>query len=153
MWSTRTRKGHATTRLALQSTRGYPTFSPRGVKTTYVHQVVARTFLGPRPAGYETRHLDGNKTNNHVSNLAYGTSAENKADSKRHGTNNAGERNGVARLTDMDVRWMRVYSAMGFSYTALALCFGVSLTPAWNAINGKTWAHVPFSLVSTNYVD
>lgn len=49
-----------------------------------VHQLVALTFLGPRPEGLEIRHLDGDQINNAVSNLAYGTHAENMADRRRH---------------------------------------------------------------------
>jgi hypothetical protein len=42
-------------------------------KSLYIHQAVALHFLGPRPSGYVVRHLDGNRYNNHVSNLCYGT--------------------------------------------------------------------------------
>lgn len=51
-----------------------------------VHSLVGRTYLGPRPDGQETRHLDGESTNNAVSNLTYGTRSENAADRRRHGT-------------------------------------------------------------------
>lgn len=51
-----------------------------------VHKLVAREFLGPMPAGMETRHLDGNVLNSAASNLAYGTRAENRLDSVHHGT-------------------------------------------------------------------
>lgn len=52
-----------------------------------MHTLVALAFLGPRPEGKpHIRHLDGNARNNHVSNLAYGTAAENVADSLQHGT-------------------------------------------------------------------
>ena len=49
-----------------------------------VHQLVALTFLGPRPPGLEIRHLDGDKLNNVASNLRYGTREENLADQRRH---------------------------------------------------------------------
>jgi len=50
------------------------------------HALVAEAFLGPRPASFEVRHLDGDKTNNAVSNLRYGTKSENELDKRRHGT-------------------------------------------------------------------
>ncbi|WP_158710499.1 NUMOD4 motif-containing HNH endonuclease [Streptomyces flavochromogenes] len=68
---------------------GYPRVSlcANGVQRTWlVHQVVAVAFLGPRPAGQEVRHLDGDPLNNAVSNLAYGTRSENAQDKQRHGT-------------------------------------------------------------------
>ena len=54
--------------------------------TRAVHQVVAAAFLGPRPMGQEVRHLDGDKQNCALSNLAYGTRSENGRDKRRHGT-------------------------------------------------------------------
>lgn len=50
-----------------------------------VHQLVALTFLGPRPKGQEVRHLDGNPLNNRADNLAYGTRTENIYDVMRIG--------------------------------------------------------------------
>lgn len=60
--------------------------------TCPVHQLVAAALLGPRPVGEEVRHLNGDRVNNACSNLAYGTSRENKLDSVQHGTHtNAGK--------------------------------------------------------------
>lgn len=52
-----------------------------------IHWIIAAAFHGPRPEGLEIRHLDGDPTNNCSANLRYGTSAENKDDIRRHGTN------------------------------------------------------------------
>lgn len=51
-----------------------------------VHRLVALTFLGPRPPGLETRHVDGDPLNARASNLAYGTRSENVLDKRAHGT-------------------------------------------------------------------
>lgn len=51
-----------------------------------VHQLVAEAFIGPRPEGMVTRHLNGDNVDNRPQNLAYGTHAENNADLVRHGT-------------------------------------------------------------------
>lgn len=56
-----------------------------GQNGSLVHQLVAATFLGPRPEGQEVRHLDGNPLNNTVDNLAYGTRTENIIDVMRIG--------------------------------------------------------------------
>lgn len=47
--------------------------------------LVAEAFLGPRPQGMLVRHLDDIPTNNHVSNLAYGTQVDNMKDCVRNG--------------------------------------------------------------------
>lgn len=51
-----------------------------------IHVLVARAFLGPKPAGQEVRHLDGCRTNPLLSNLCYGTRSDNMQDAIRHGT-------------------------------------------------------------------
>ena len=48
------------------------------------HTAVMLAFVGP-PNGLDVRHLDGDKENNHLSNLAYGTPSENAFDMVRHG--------------------------------------------------------------------
>lgn len=56
--------------------------------THYVHRLVALAFLGPCPPGLEVRHLDDDPTNAVLTNLAYGTSSQNKQDMLRRGTHN-----------------------------------------------------------------
>ena len=46
-----------------------------------VHQLVLEAFVGPRPTGTETRHVnDRDVTNNLLSNLEWGTHRQNEAD-------------------------------------------------------------------------
>src|SRR5690606_35488380 len=51
-----------------------------------VHKIVLEAFVGPRPEGMVSRHLNGNPLDNRLSNLAYGTYSENARDSVVHGT-------------------------------------------------------------------
>lgn len=60
--------------------------APRGRICRSMHVLVAEAFLGPRPAGHEVRHLDGDPLNCRVGNLTYGTHSENERDKIRHGT-------------------------------------------------------------------
>lgn len=72
------------------SRHGYPKVrlysAPSVSRSECVHRLVALAFLGPRPEGMEVRHLDGNKTNNVLGNLVYGTRSENQLDNVAHGT-------------------------------------------------------------------
>lgn len=62
-----------------------------GVRTTKkVHHLVLTSFVGPCPDGYLTRHLNGNRQDNRLENLSWGTSAENAADMELHGTRRRG---------------------------------------------------------------
>lgn len=60
------------------------TRTARGKMRT-VHSVVLETFVGPRPPGMQVLHRNGDKTDNRLSNLRYGTPAENGHDRKRLG--------------------------------------------------------------------
>ena len=67
---------------------GYPIFRPKiggRFKAFKVHQAVLMAWVGPRPAGMLCRHLDGNKWNNRLDNLAWGTPRENTDDAIRLG--------------------------------------------------------------------
>jgi NUMOD4 motif/HNH endonuclease len=51
----------------------------------HVHRIVLEAFVGPRPDGMETRHLDGDPVNNALTNICWGTYADNRQDMLRHG--------------------------------------------------------------------
>ena len=76
-------------------------------KQRRVCRLVCEAFYGPAEPGQECRHLDGNPANDAASNLAWGTSAENKADQKRHGTAPLGQSHHNATLTDAQVAEIR----------------------------------------------
>jgi hypothetical protein len=111
-----------------------------GNRTMHVHRLMAETWFGPSPfAGAVVRHLDGDRFNNRLSNLAWGTYAENAADQIAHGTSPTGERNGMARLTREAVRQMRELRAAGRTFKSIASQFGVSPMTAHRAITGGSW--------------
>lgn len=56
------------------------------IRTHHVHYLVILAFEGERPDGMDIRHLNGDPTDNRLSNLAYGTRSENCQDSIEHGT-------------------------------------------------------------------
>jgi hypothetical protein len=75
-------------------------YNAHGTKDRKVHHLVLEAFHGPRPEGYECRHLNGVATDNAEWNLAWGTHVENMADKRKHGT-------ARRRLTDEQVRSIR----------------------------------------------
>jgi hypothetical protein len=51
----------------------------------YAHRLVLEAWVGPCPDGMESRHLDGDKQNNRIGNLRWGTHEENIEDNYRLG--------------------------------------------------------------------
>jgi len=109
-------------------------------RTVWVHKLILLAFIGPRPDGMEIMHIDGDKTNNALSNLRYGTPVENNQDKKNHGTHLVGERCGSSKLTESQVVEIRSLYATGrYSQTTLAKMFGVTQTPISLIVRNKTW--------------
>jgi hypothetical protein len=99
-------------------------------------------FVGPRPERLECRHLDGDKANNRVENLRYGTRKENAEDMTRHGGSARGERHPQARLTEQDVREIRVLLGQGKGYAEIGRQFRVWGPTIRRIALGRGWTHV-----------
>lgn len=124
-----------------QHGRGYQsvTLADRGArKNALIHRLVLEAFVGPCPDQQESRHLNGDRADNHLSNLAWGTSSENELDKRRHGTSQIGIRNGQAKLTERQVKEIiRRYANGGVSQKTLAAVYGVQQSQISRIITGK----------------
>ncbi len=56
-----------------------------GLKSKFVHRLVAEAFHGECPEGFEVCHVNHVRTDNRPENLRYGTHTENMRDSSRDG--------------------------------------------------------------------
>ena len=133
-----------TTRRVLKASRdkdGYARVTIRrdGVRLRRrVCRLVATAWHG-QPNGKQVRHLDGDNTNDHPSNLAWGTAKENSADKKRHKTQVLGTQINTAKLTEEKVREIK-NSDKGHS--ELARKYGTSPGAIWHIRAERTWKHV-----------
>jgi hypothetical protein len=108
-----------------------------------VHQLVAAAFLPPPAEGQDrVRHLDGDPANNAVANLAWGTQAENCADTVRHGRTLKGLKNPNAKLNDELVVAARILASQGYSMAAIGSFLGVGGETIRRAVSGEQWGHV-----------
>lgn len=113
------------------------------IKHKMVHIAVLDAFIGPCPEGLQARHLDGNATNPRLGNLKWGTWEENAEDKRRHGRWQCGERHGMAKLKDGDVREIRRrYALGGVRQVDLASEFGIAQTKISAIVRGNLWRHV-----------
>ena len=108
-----------------------------------VHQLVALAFLGPKPSPqHEVAHLDGQRLNNHVSNLAWLLPIENDAHKDLHGTRLRGSQIHSAKLVEARVVLIRQALAVGIRQCVLAQTYGVSDSTVSLIARAKTWRHV-----------
>jgi len=106
------------------------------------HRLIGQTFLGELPRGWETRHIDGNKFNNRVCNLRYGTPYENAQDRIRHGHTAYGSKSSTAILTEKDVDAIVSLIRDGHKGIDIAIKFGVCRSTISKIKKGKNWKHI-----------
>lgn len=118
---------------------------PGGVTYAVVYRLVLEAFVGPCPAGMEARHLDGDSANDALSNLRWGTKAENADDNRRLGVHGGvpGERHHAAKITADGVRAIRAEPAFDGVTAMLAKCFFISARQVRDIRAGRQWASVP----------
>jgi hypothetical protein len=95
----------------------------------------------------DVNHIDGNKQNNHLSNLEWLSHADNirhagmvlNAWEKR---NQRGDTAGHHKLTSADIRGIRILRDEGKTQQEIALVYGVSQENIGAILRGRTWGHV-----------
>ena len=136
---------------AAQNRTGYIKYSV-AKHTMLAHRAVALAWIGPPPIGKPcVAHLDGTRSNNHVSNLAWASYSENEKHKDGHGTHLRGERGSATKLTDSKVAQMRREYSNGASINSIAKRYGISGTSARDAISGRSWSHIPNAIQPRNF--
>ena len=112
-----------------------------------IHHAVLNTFIGKCPKDMECRHLDGDKLNNELSNLCWGTHSENVQDTIRHGTHRPcslkGEKHPNVILTEQDVRMIvYLYKTGLFIQKEIASWYNIGQMTVSDIITGKKWKHI-----------
>ena len=142
--------------------RGYSTVCFNN--TTYmIHRLVAEGYCENPEGKPFVNHIDGNKLNNHCSNLEWCTQAENLKHARDTGladwkvghkkTYKSAETRKTCLanlkdktvLTEEQVRWARqnfIARHPEFGATAMASKFGITTTAMSNAIRGKTFKEI-----------
>lgn len=124
--------------LSLFLVKGYLAFNVSLARTMRkslrVHREVARAFL-PGGEGL-VRHLNGDRMDNQLENLAWGTYEDNEADKARHGRTLKGEHHHQHKLTAAQVVQIRTSTERG---TVLAVLHGVTPSRICALRKGKGW--------------
>jgi hypothetical protein len=107
-----------------------------------IHRCVLLAFRGrPEFDDAQVCHLDGNRSNNHLSNLIWGTRKINASHRVGHGTQPRGEQSHLAKLRESDVLAIMERVAAGHFQKDIARDFGVSRSAISLIKSGQTWTH------------
>lgn len=133
--------------------RGYQVMMLRKDGTHHmrkVHRMVAQTFVANPHNLPAVNHVDGDKQHNNATNLEWCTNAQNSAHAKvkgllKQGEPKRGAKNGMAVLTDEQVKFIRENCKPGIegcSAKTYAVIFNVSPSTIMNIMKRRTWFHI-----------
>ena len=118
-----------------------PKAKARG-KTRTIHRLVAEAFIDNPSDMPQVNHINGDKTDNRVSNLEWCSAKHNINHAVGLGLLDAvGQSNGRAKLTDRDVREIRSRLRLGHSCARICESYPVSRYIISQIKNNKLWTH------------
>jgi len=108
-----------------------------------VHRLIAKAYLPNTLNKPCVNHIDGDKKNNHVSNLEWVTYSENM----RHAVDTGlwvrkGSKQNNAKLTEAIVETIKNRLVAGETGTSLAKEYGVAHGRIYDIKHGRSWNHV-----------
>lgn len=127
------------------STHGYAkvyTGKPHN-RMVFVHRLVAMAWCDGYAEGLQVNHRDGNKLNNHASNLEWVTASRNNAHAHASGLRGdagIGSRNSMARLKERDVAEIKASLKAGYPPRRIANWHKVHPSTVYAIASGRAWA-------------
>lgn len=114
-------------------------------RRTFLHRLIAQTFI-PNPENKsQVNHIDGIKTNNSINNLEWCTSKENviHAVKTKLRIANYGSAHGISKLTEANILEIRAkYIPRQYTLLSLANEYNVSFQTISEIVNRQTWKHI-----------
>lgn len=98
-------------------------------------------FRGTDPDRPECNHKDGNKQNNHLDNLEWTSSSENKQHAIASGLAAIGEKHYASKLTAADIPVIRALHGVERQRVTAAR-YGVSTSLIGMVQNRRVWKHI-----------
>ncbi len=105
----------------------------------YVHKLVITAFVGQRPDGMECRHVDGDRMNPNLNNLAWGTPSENQRDREFHGTGNQGSKHPMSKLTELQVMELKKHGLRSNVASRIIRESGIAARTLGSVLRNKRW--------------
>lgn len=115
-----------------------------------LHEIIAHTFLGPKPEGMEVNHINSIKTDNRVHNLEYVTRAQNMQKAWDAGLMENvktiprpfGSEHYNSILTESDIPNILEMKNNKVKYKKIAEIYNVAPTTIRSIFTGRCWSHI-----------
>lgn len=110
-----------------------------------LHSLVGQHFCEMKDMGVRMtwNHKDGNKLNNHYTNLEYITAAENCTHAVTNGLYDIkGENHPHRKLSNEQVKEIFALKDSGKSFVEIGKIYSISRRQIGDIINGKAWQHI-----------
>lgn len=113
----------------------------KGEMYTGIHVLVLLVFGSEKPSEYHLAlHKNGNRRDNRINNLYWGTAQDNADDRERHGNTARYELNGNAKTNwDTVGKIRRLRASTGISYGKIAKRFGMSKRQIMRICKLESW--------------
>lgn len=137
---------NASTGFTLSPTLSSDGYCKLGVITgqVSVHRLVVEAFTGEIPEGLQVNHLDGNKQNNHISNLELCTAQENTLHAYRTGLakGRAGEENAMNQYPESLIKVVYSLIRKGLSNMDISKITNIPWRYVSLLRKGERWSHL-----------
>lgn len=113
-------------------------------KIKYIHRLVCALFNGDPPSeDSQVNHIDGDKENNHWSNLEWVSGSKNISHAHKQGQmKNRSNYGPIRRVPDHEAVEMYRRVKMGYGITATAKEYGISRTTLSSIVNKNSKSHL-----------
>ena len=134
-------------KAGLNKPNGYGRFSYNGIRNFLAHRFSYILYKGNIPNGLSVLHKCDVPQCVNPNHLEVGTHQDNMNDRKNRGRftkiSRRGEYNGIAKLTEDDVRKIRkMYKTGNYNKKDLGNIFGCTRANIGSIINKKSWRHI-----------
>ena len=109
-----------------------------------VHRILAESFIGEIPIGFEVNHINGIKSDNRLENLEVVSKSKNIKHAFDLGLNKPrrGELNGMCKINSEKAKSVKEMTFMGFTESQISMKLNVSIHTVRDIRRGRTWKHI-----------
>lgn len=121
------------------------TLSVNGIQRRYsVSRLVAKYFLDKVEGKEYVNHIDGDRSNNAVTNLEWVTQEENQQHALENSLCPKGEENGASKIIEKQaIEIINLLNTTELYHREIAEIIGTTLYTVSDISRGKTWKHLP----------